>query len=57
MQYLKGVRYEMAKVSWPTRGEVVGATTLVVVLSIAVSIVVKVFDIGLSQLLGLFLNL
>jgi preprotein translocase subunit SecE len=57
IQYLKDVRSEMAKVSWPTRDEVVGATTLVVILSIIVSIVIKVFDMALSRVLGFFLNL
>jgi preprotein translocase subunit SecE len=57
IQYLKDVRSEMAKVSWPTRDEVVGATTLVVIVSIVVSIVIKVFDLALSQVLGFLLNL
>ncbi|MBD3392663.1 MAG: preprotein translocase subunit SecE [Chitinivibrionales bacterium] len=57
IQYLKDVRSEMAKVSWPTRDEVVGATTLVVILSIAFSIVIKVFDMALSRVLGFLLNL
>jgi preprotein translocase subunit SecE len=57
IQYLKDVRSEMAKVSWPTRDEVVGATTLVVIVSIAVAIVIKVFDLALSQVLGFLLNL
>jgi preprotein translocase subunit SecE len=54
--YLKDVRTEMAKVSWPTREEVVGGTTLVVVLSLAMAVVVKLFDLVLSKLLGLLLN-
>jgi preprotein translocase subunit SecE len=57
IQYLKDVRAEMTKVSWPTRDEVVGATTLVVIVSIVVAIVIKVFDMALSQILGFLLNL
>jgi preprotein translocase subunit SecE len=56
IQYLKEVRAEMIKVSWPTRDELVGATTLVVVLSIVISLVVKVFDLTLSRILGFLLN-
>ena len=57
VQYLKDVRSEMAKVSWPSRDEVVGATTLVVILSIMFSIVIKIFDMALSRVLGFLLNL
>mgnify|MGYP003729557479 CR=1 FL=1 len=57
IQYLKDVRAEMAKVSWPTRDEVVGATTLVAILSIVISLVVKVFDLALSRVLGFLLNM
>jgi preprotein translocase subunit SecE len=57
IQYLKNVRAEMAKVSWPSRDEVVSATTLVVVLSIVISLVIKVFDLALSRVLGFLLNL
>jgi preprotein translocase subunit SecE len=57
IQYLRDVRAEMAKVSWPTRHEVAGATTLVVILSIVVAICVKIFDLVLSGALGFLLNL
>ena len=57
VQYLKDVRAEMAKVSWPARREIADATTLVVVLSIAVSVVIKGFDWVLAQILGIVLNL
>ena len=57
IQYLKDVRAELAKVSWPTRNEVTGATTLVVVSSIAVAALIKVFDMALSYVLGFFLNM
>jgi preprotein translocase subunit SecE len=56
IQYLRDVRTEMSKVSWPTRNEVAGATTLVVVLSLIVSAFVKVFDLILSNILGLIIN-
>ncbi len=56
IQYLKDVRGEMAKVSWPSRNEVVAGTTLVVVLSVVISVVVKVFDLALTKLLSLILN-
>jgi preprotein translocase subunit SecE len=57
LQYLKDVRSELAKVSWPSRAEVTSATTLVVILSIAVALCVKAFDVILNGALGYVLNL
>ena len=56
IQYLKDVRSEMTKVSWPQRNEVSGATVLVVVLSIIMSIFVYACDKLLLFFVGLFLN-
>jgi len=44
IQYLKDVRFELAKVSWPTKNEVSGATLLVIILSIVVSLYVFACD-------------
>jgi len=44
IQYLKDVRLEMTKVSWPTKNEVSGATLLVIILSIVVSLSVFACD-------------
>jgi len=57
LQYIKDVRVEMAKVTWPTRQEVLAGTMLVSVLSVVVSIFVKLFDVALSKILGLVLKL
>jgi preprotein translocase subunit SecE len=57
IKYLKDVRSEMAKVSWPTRQELTGATILVVGLSIAVSIFVYICDKILYLILTFFLRL
>jgi preprotein translocase subunit SecE len=57
IQYLKDVRAELAKVSWPTRDEVIGATTLVVIVSVVVGLFVKAFDFALSRVLGFLLNM
>lgn len=46
----------MTKVSWPQRNEVTGATVLVVVLSIIMSIFVYACDKVLLFFVGLFLN-
>jgi preprotein translocase SecE subunit len=46
----------MAKVSWPTREELTGSTGLVIFISIVIAVVVKGFDVVLSQTLKLFLR-
>jgi preprotein translocase subunit SecE len=56
IQYLKDVRSEMTKVSWPTRNDVTGATVLVVVLSIIMSIYVFACDKILLFFAGLLFN-
>ncbi|MBD3346217.1 MAG: preprotein translocase subunit SecE [Chitinivibrionales bacterium] len=57
IQYLKDVRVEMSKVSWPSRDELISATVLVSVLSIIVAICVKAFDLALSRVLNIFLSM
>jgi preprotein translocase subunit SecE len=56
IQYVKDVRAEMAKVSWPNRQEVTGATVLVVVLSIVFSAFIFVCDKVLYFIVGLLLR-
>jgi preprotein translocase subunit SecE len=56
MQYLKDVRSEMLKVTWPTWNELTGATILVIILSLIMSLFVKVCDMGIGALLKLFLH-
>jgi preprotein translocase SecE subunit len=57
IQYLKGVRSEMAKVSWPKKDEVKNATTLVVIFSIVFAIIVKIFDYALGKVIFFLLNM
>jgi preprotein translocase subunit SecE len=57
LQYLRDVRAEMAKVTWPTWAEVQGATTLVIVFSLVFSGFIKVFDLVLNYVMGFVLNL
>jgi preprotein translocase subunit SecE len=55
-QFVKEVRIELGKVTWPTRKEVISSTIVVVVFSIVVSIFIGVVDLILSQLAGLILQ-
>ncbi|KMQ51373.1 hypothetical protein CHISP_1620 [Chitinispirillum alkaliphilum] len=56
IQYLRDVRSELSKVSWPTWNEVRGATVLVVVLSVVVSLYVFACDQLLLAIMGYFLG-
>ena len=51
IQFLKEVRLELKKVSWPSRKELVGSTTLVIVASIISGLCLGVFDILFSQVI------
>jgi preprotein translocase subunit SecE len=59
IQFLKEARLELKKVSWPSRKELVGSTTLVIVVSVLAGLFLGLLDVvffrsvyGLIQLLG-----
>ena len=52
--YLKDVRSEMMKVTWPSRSELTGATVIVIILSLIMAVFVKVCDLGIGSLLKMF---
>jgi preprotein translocase subunit SecE len=52
IKYLKDVRSEMIKVSWPSRGELTGASLLVM----ALSIMMALFSYGCDQLFRFLLS-
>ena len=54
--YLKDVRAEMMKVTWPSRNELTGATVIVVILSLIMAVFVKICDLGIGSLLKMFLQ-
>ncbi|MCX7727756.1 MAG: preprotein translocase subunit SecE [Chitinispirillaceae bacterium] len=56
IQYLKDVKNEMLKVTWPNRDEIIGATLLVIILSLVMAIFVYGCDKVLLLLVGLLLN-
>jgi len=53
--YLKDVKTEMAKVSWPTREELYESTIIVIVLSIILAIFIFGVDQALSNMLKVIL--
>ena len=54
--YLKDVRSEMMKVTWPSRSELTGATIIVMILSLIMALFVKACDLGIGSLLKMFLQ-
>ena len=47
-EYIKDVRVEMSKVSWPTRQELRESTLVVIVMVIVISIFIGIVDRALS---------
>jgi preprotein translocase subunit SecE len=51
IQFLRGVREELRKVTWPTRDELIKATRMIVVLSIVLGITIGLMDFILQAIL------
>jgi len=57
IQYLKDVRSEMLKVSWPTKNELSSTTMLVIIFSIISSIFVYSCDLVINFIVGQLLKI
>ncbi len=55
IEFFKGVVYEMKKVSWASRKELVGATFAVILLTIFMAIFVGVIDFIFRKLIAFLL--
>jgi preprotein translocase subunit SecE len=63
MEFLRKVReffhdvlVEFRKVSWPSRREVIGSTTVVIVVVLVLAVFLAAVDIALSRLVGFILR-
>ena len=56
VRYLREVRTEMGKVTWPQKKEIIGSTLVVIVSVFLVSFFLGLVDLGLQKLVGLFLR-
>ena len=56
-QFLREVRAEMEKVSWPGRQEVQAATIVIIALVILLAAFIGAVDYVVSRVLGLFFRL
>ncbi|MBW2036196.1 MAG: preprotein translocase subunit SecE [Deltaproteobacteria bacterium] len=55
-QFLREVKMELKKVTWPSRKETVASTAVVIVLVIIVSAFLGLVDVSLSGLIRLILR-
>ncbi|MCG6905872.1 MAG: preprotein translocase subunit SecE [Desulfobacteraceae bacterium] len=51
LQFLREVKVELKKVTWPTRKQAVGSTVVVIVVVMIVSLFLGVVDMGLSSMI------
>ena len=56
LQFLREVKVELNKVTWPTRKQTIGSTVVVIILVMIISLFLGVVDIGLSSLIGVVLK-
>lgn len=56
VQFLREVRMEVKKVTWPSRQETMASTVVVLLVSIAVAIFLGVMDLGLAHMVSSFLH-
>jgi preprotein translocase subunit SecE len=56
IQFLREVKIELKKVTWPTRKQTLGSTVVVIVLVMIIAFFLGLVDIGLSSLVRLVLQ-
>ena len=50
-QFLREVRAELKRVTWPTRKETIGSTSVVIILVVIVAVFLGLVDLGLHSLI------
>jgi preprotein translocase subunit SecE len=56
IQFLKEVKIELTKVTWPKREELVGSTTVVLILSVILAVFIGVVDLIIRNIIFLILR-
>ena len=56
VQFLREVRVELKKVTWPGRNEIIGSTAVVIIASFVVAFFLGFVDLVLQKALGLVLR-
>ena len=55
-QFLKEVRFELKRVTWPTRKETLAGTAVVLIIVFIAAFFLGIVDIGLSELIKMILS-
>jgi preprotein translocase subunit SecE len=55
--FLQEVKVELGKVSWSTKPELIGSTTVVIVLTSLIAVFIFLIDVMLARLLSLLLKI
>jgi preprotein translocase subunit SecE len=55
-QFLREVRVELSKVTWPTRKDTIASTSVVLVIVFLIAAFLGIVDLGLSKLMRLLLS-
>ena len=55
-QFLREVRVELSKVTWPTRKDTLASTSVVLVIVILIGAFLGIVDLGLSRLMRILLS-
>jgi preprotein translocase subunit SecE len=55
-QFLREVRIELSKVTWPTRKDTIASTSVVLVIVILIAAFLGIVDLGLSRIMRILLN-
>jgi len=56
VQFLRDVKIELKKVTWPSRKQAMGSTLVVIILVLIISVFLGIVDIGLSSLVRIVLQ-
>jgi preprotein translocase subunit SecE len=56
LQFLREVKVELKKVTWPSRKQAIGSTVVVLILVMIISLFLGIVDMGLSGLIRTILN-
>ncbi len=56
IQFLREVRAELKKVTWPSRKQTIGSTAVVIILVMIISVFLGMVDMGLSALVRVVLQ-
>ncbi|MFH1335114.1 MAG: preprotein translocase subunit SecE [Candidatus Zixiibacteriota bacterium] len=55
-QFVKEVRYELTKVTWTTREELIYSTLIVILVSVVMAVFTGVVDVALSNLAAMLMG-